>query len=123
MSEIEKKSGKDLRIGSDELSRQKTEIEVLEKRCQQAEEALQAIEERNRVLGDSAPFGIFTTDMKGRITRLNRRVREMLPWPSDQHPESMNIFEFQPLIHSGVSDDIRHCWQTKQSIIQDYSCI
>ena len=123
MSKIETKSGNDLRIGPDELSRQKTEIEVLKKRCQQAEAALKAIEERNQVLGDSAPFGIFTTDMKGRITRLNRRVREMLPWPSDQHPESMNIFEISFLTDSGVSDDIRLCWQTKQSIIRDYTCI
>ena len=30
---------------------------------------------------------------------------------------------FSPLIDSGVSDDIRYCWQTKQSIIRDYSCI
>jgi diguanylate cyclase (GGDEF)-like protein len=102
---------------------QKKEIEVLKKRCQQAEAALKAIENRNQVLGDSAPFGIFTTDLEGHITGLNRRMRELLPWPSGQHPESMNIYEFQPLIDSGVSDDIRHCAQTKNSIIHDYSCI
>ena len=123
MAEIEPKSRNDLLVELDELRRQKTEMEVLKKRCQQAEDALGTIEERNRVLGDSAPFGIFTTDMKGRITALNRRVREMLPWPASQHPESMNIFEFGFLTDSGVSDDIRLCLQTKQSIIRDYSCI
>ncbi len=106
-----------------ELRRQNAKMEALKKRCQQAEAALKAIEERNRVLADSAPFGIFTTDKNGRITGQNRRMLEMLPWPASQDTESINIFEFQSLIDSGVSDDIRHCWQTKQSIIRDYSCI
>ena len=100
MIENESSSRNDLLIELGELRRQKTEMEGLKKRCQQAEDALKAIEERNRVLGDSAPFGIFTTDLKGRITGLNRRIQEMLPWPEGQHPESMNIYEFQPLIDS-----------------------
>lgn len=123
MVENESSSRNNLLIELGEFRRQKEEMEALQKRCHQAEAALKAIEERNRVLGDSAPFGIFTTDLKGRITGLNRRMREMLPWPEDQHPESRNIFEFQSLIDSGVSDDIRNCWLTKQSIIRDYSCI
>jgi len=123
MAEIASSSKNDLLIELGELRRQKTEMETLRKRFRQAEAALKAIEERNRVLGDSAPFGIFTTDLKGRITGMNRRMQKMLPWPVTQHPESMSIFEFQPLVDSGVSDDIRRCWQTKQSIIRDYSCI
>jgi diguanylate cyclase (GGDEF)-like protein len=123
MSEFRPTSRGNLLMELDEERRKKTEIEVLKKRCQQAEAALKAIEERNRILGDSAPFGIFTIDMEGRMTGLNRRVREMLPWPLSQHPESMNIFEFGFLTDSGVSDDIRRCWQTRQSIIRDYSCI
>jgi diguanylate cyclase (GGDEF)-like protein/PAS domain S-box-containing protein len=123
MKENKSSSRNDLLIEPGELRRQKTEMEALKKRCQPAEAALKAIEERNRVLGNSAPFGIFTTDLNGRITALNRRMREMLPWPEGQYPESMNIFEFQPLFDSGVSDDIRNCWETKRSIIRDYSCI
>jgi diguanylate cyclase (GGDEF)-like protein len=123
MGEIVSRLQNDLLGKLDELRRQTTEMEMLRKRCQQAEAALKAFEERNRVLGDSAPFGIFTADLKGRITGMNRRMRKMLPWPESQHPESMNIFEFQSLIDSGVSDDIRYCWQTKQSIVRDYSCI
>ncbi|MBW2490343.1 MAG: sensor domain-containing diguanylate cyclase [Deltaproteobacteria bacterium] len=123
MAEIPSSPRNDLLIELDELRRQNADMEMLKKRCQQAEAALKEIEERNRVLGDSAPFGIFTTDLNGHITGLNRRMRKMLPWPAIQHPGSINIFEFQSLIDSGVSDDIRHCWQTKQSIIRDYSCI
>jgi len=107
----------------DELRRQKTEMEALKKYCQQMESALTAIEERNRVLGNSAPFGIFTADLKGHITGLNRRMQEILPWPAGQPHESINIFEFQSLADSGVGDDIRHCLKTKKSIVRDYSCI
>jgi diguanylate cyclase (GGDEF)-like protein len=123
MVEITSISLNELLIELDELRRQKTEMEALREYCQQTEAALKAIEERNRVLGDSAPFGIFTTDVKGCITGLNRRMREMLSWPSVQHPESINIFEFKPLTNSGVGDDICLCWQTKKSIVRDYSCI
>jgi diguanylate cyclase (GGDEF)-like protein/PAS domain S-box-containing protein len=116
-------SENDWRIELDELRRQMTELEALRKRCQEAESALKTIEERNRLFGDSAPFGILTVDLKGSITGLNRKIQKMLPWLADQHPESMNIFKFQPLIDSGVSNDIRRCWQTGQSVIRDYSCI
>jgi diguanylate cyclase (GGDEF)-like protein len=116
-------SQNDLLIELGELRRQKTEMETLQKRCQQTEATLKAIEERNRMLGDSAPFGIFTADLKGRISGLNHKIQKMLPWLANRHPGSINLFEFQPLIDSGVGDDIRRCWQIKQSIIRDYSCI
>ena len=54
---------------------------------------------------------------------MNSRMQEMLSWPESQHLELINIYEFQPLIDSGASDDIRRCFQTKQPIIRDYSCI
>jgi len=113
----------DLPVEQDELLRRKKEIKALKKRCRQAEAALKALEERNQVLGDSAPFGIFTTDLEGRITGLNRRMREMLSWPADQVPESMNIFGFQPMVDSGVSDDVRRCRDTGKQLVRDYSCI
>ena len=123
MKKISENSQNNLLMELNELRRQKPELEALQKRCQQAETALKAIEERNRLFGDSAPFGIFAADLQGRITGLNRKVQKMLPWLANRHPESMNIFEFQPLIDSGVSEDIRYCWQIKQPIIRDYSCI
>jgi diguanylate cyclase (GGDEF)-like protein/PAS domain S-box-containing protein len=123
MAKTISRSQNDLLMELGELRRQITEMEALQKRCQLTEASLKAIEERNRLLGDSAPFGIFTADQKGRISGLNRKLQKMLPWFANQHSESMNIFEFQPLIDSGVSDDIRRCWQIKRSIVRDYSCI
>ena len=46
----------------------------------------------------------------------------MLPWPEDQPDESVNIYEFQPLIDSGANDDIRRCLKVNRSMIRDYSC-
>jgi diguanylate cyclase (GGDEF)-like protein/PAS domain S-box-containing protein len=123
MAEIRSISQNDLLMELNKLRRQKIEMEALQKRCQQAEAALKRIEERNRLFGDSAPFGIFTADLKGRITGLNRKIEKLFPWLANQHSESMNIFEFQPLIESGVSNDIRLCWQIKKPIVRDYSCI
>jgi diguanylate cyclase (GGDEF)-like protein len=54
---------------------------------------------------------------------MNRRIEKIFPWLANQHPDSINIFEFQPLIDSGVSDDIRRCWQIKQTLTREYSCI
>jgi diguanylate cyclase (GGDEF)-like protein/PAS domain S-box-containing protein len=123
MADIMSSSQNDLSIERGVLRRRQTEMKALKYRCQQAEAALKALEERNRLFGDSAPFGIFTADSKGRITGLNRKIQKMLPWLSNQNPDSMNIFELQPLIDSGIDKDIRRCWQIKQSIIRDYSCV
>ena len=98
------------------------EMETLKKRCQQTEDALRIIEERNQAFADSSPFGIFTADLKGRITGMNRRIEKMFPWFTNQHTDSINIFESQPFIDLGVSDDIRRCWRIKQTITRDYSC-
>jgi diguanylate cyclase (GGDEF)-like protein len=101
---------------------QNKEIEALKKRCHEAEATLKAMEERNRLLGDSAPFGILATDLEGNLIGMNSRMRNMLPWPEDKPEESVNIYEFQPLIDAGADRDIRRCLRINQSIIRDYSC-
>lgn len=100
-----------------------SELEALKLRCERAENALKAIQKRNKVLGVSAPFGILTVDPQGSITGMNARMRSMLPWPPDVRPETMNIFEFDALTHAGVSADFRRCWQSKRTIVRDYSCV
>lgn len=99
------------------------DIEALIKRCEQAEAALQSYEQRNRILGDSAPFGIMTITLDGGVERLNRRMRELLPWPGDVSQEGMNIFDFPALVDAGISDDIHWCMQSNRSMVRDYTCI
>lgn len=102
------------------LRRQVDEMQGLEKRCMCAEEALRVFEERNRLLGNSAPLGVFTIDIQGTITGINQKMLDMLPWPPGEEARSTNIFEFQPLVDSGVADDFRRCLDKKESIIKDY---
>lgn len=104
----------------DALRRRMNEVEERSKR---AEEALRAIEHRDRLLGDSAPFGIFTMDVEGRITGLNRKMMEMFPWPAVEDVPSVNLFEFQPLLEAGVAENFRRCIQKRESIVTHYPCI
>jgi diguanylate cyclase (GGDEF)-like protein len=109
--------------GSTIIRRQAAELEALKLRCERAEGELKAIQQRNYVLGVSAPFGILTMDPDGRVTGMNLKMREMLPWPPHNHSEELNIYEFDPLVGAGVSDEFRRCWRSRQTIIRDYSCI
>jgi diguanylate cyclase (GGDEF)-like protein len=99
------------------------EIEKLTERCQRAEAALAALEQRNRVLGDSAPFGIMAVDLSGRIDGLNGRMRDLLPWPQDVDPVGTRIYDFPALVEAGIGSDFRKCMQTNQTLIREYACI
>jgi diguanylate cyclase (GGDEF)-like protein/PAS domain S-box-containing protein len=82
-----------------------------------AEKALRRLEHRNRLLGHSAPFGILTADITGRIIGLNSRIREMLAWPAEPDPTPIDLFEFKPLIEAGVVEEFRQCFERKTAII------
>ena len=61
----------------DELLRR---IQDLEERCRQAEDALRTSAERNRLLGDSAPFGIIVVETDGRVFGATQKMLNMLAW-------------------------------------------
>lgn len=105
------------------VQRQAAELEALRQRCERAESMLKAIQQRNQVLGESAPFGILTMEPDGRVTAMNLKMQDMLPWPPHRSPEALNIFEIDTLMQAGVSEDFRRCWQKKEALIRDYQCI
>jgi diguanylate cyclase (GGDEF)-like protein/PAS domain S-box-containing protein len=82
-----------------------------------AENALQRLEHRNRLLGDSAPFGILTADITGRITGLNSKIKEMLSWPTEPDLNSADLFEFKPLIEAGIVEEFQQCIERKKPLI------
>ncbi|MFZ1983733.1 MAG: diguanylate cyclase [Desulfatitalea sp.] len=98
-------------------------MEKLQQRCQEAEAALRAIEQRNQILGDSAPFGIMTVDQEGRVQGFNRKMRDLLPWPDTNTLAEINVYKLKALVDAGVSEDFRRCAQTKRTMIRDYSCV
>ena len=62
----------------DTLRREVARLKDIEQRCQKANAALKTIQERNRLLGDSTPLGIFTIDVQGGITGINRKMLEIV---------------------------------------------
>ena len=105
------------------LREQQARWQDLQSRCDAAETALSAIEKRNQMLGDSAPFGIFTINLEGGITALNRKMHDMVSWPQDQEPSQLTVDTVPALAGARVGDDFRRCMQTKGSLIRDYPCI
>ncbi|MGE5255249.1 MAG: diguanylate cyclase [Hyphomicrobiales bacterium] len=107
-----------------------SEVEVLrhrlseaEERCNRAEDALRSLEHRNRLLGESAPFGILTVDITGRITGLNRKMKEVLSLPPGRDATSIDLFGFKPLVEAGIVEEFQRCIESKKPIISKCSCV
>jgi diguanylate cyclase (GGDEF)-like protein/PAS domain S-box-containing protein len=115
----ETKTREQLLCEADELRRRLGEAETRQKI---AEEALRKLEHRNRLLGDSAPFGILTADRTGRITGFNRKIQEMLPWAAGRDPASIDGLGFQPPAEAGMADEFQRCIKTKEPIVSQHVC-
>jgi diguanylate cyclase (GGDEF)-like protein/PAS domain S-box-containing protein len=104
----------------DELLRR---IQELEERCRRAEDALRISEDRNRLLGDSAPFGIFVVENEGRVFGANQKMLNMLDWPSDRDVTELNVLQYPPLVDSGVADSFRRCLEKRTRIVSEHPCL
>ena len=98
-------------------------IQELEERCRRAEDALRTSDERNRLLGDSAPFGIIVVETDGRVFGANRIMLKMLAWPSDRDVTELNVLQHPPLVDSGVADSFRRCLEKRTRIVGDHPCL
>jgi len=112
---------------SDELSISErndllSRIQELEERCLRAEDALRTLEERDRLLGESTPFGIFVVDQEGRVFGANRKMQDMLSWPADRDITELNILKYPPLIDSGVVDSFLSCMEKRIRVTSDHAC-
>ena len=101
----------------DELLRR---IQDLEERCRLAENALRTSEERNRLLGDSAPFGIIVVETDGRVYGANRKMLDMLAWPPGRDVTKLNVLEYPPLVDTGIADSFRRCLEKRRRIVEDH---
>lgn len=98
-------------------------IQELEERCRRAEDALLTLEERDRLLGDSAPFGIFVINAEGLVFGANQKMLDMLAWPADRNITQLNILTYPPLIDSGVADAFKRCIEKKARVTSDHRCM
>jgi PAS domain S-box-containing protein len=97
-------------------------IQELEERCRRAEDVLYTLEERDRLLGDSAPLGIFVVDPEGRVFGANQKMLDMLAWSAGQDITQLNILEHPPLVDSGVTDVFHRCMEKRTSVTSDHPC-
>jgi diguanylate cyclase (GGDEF)-like protein/PAS domain S-box-containing protein len=98
-------------------------IQELEERCRRAEDALRTVEERDRLLGDSAPFGIFVVDPEGRVFGANQKMLDMWAWPEDRNITNLNILKHPPLVESGVADVFHRCMEKRIRMTSHHPCL
>ena len=97
-------------------------IQELEEKWLRAEDALRTLKERDRLLGESAPFGIFVVDPEGRVFVANRKMLDMLAWPADRDITGLNILKHPPLIDSGVVDSFLRTIEKRVRVTSDHAC-
>jgi len=106
-----------------EVLKLRRQLREAEDKSQRAEALLTATEQRYRLLGDSAPFGIFVVDPTGRITGFNRKMAEMLHWPVQQALPNINITILQQFVEAGITEDFRRCIEKKILVTKAYPCV
>jgi diguanylate cyclase (GGDEF)-like protein/PAS domain S-box-containing protein len=104
----------------DALKRQISEKKDIEERCLRAETALEEMEERSRLMRESAPLGIFVVDGQGGIMIINQKMREMLSLSPTPDDELLNIFENPELLEQGVADMVRRCLEHKERVVFEH---
>ena len=87
---------------------------------QRGEEALRMSEQRIRLLFDSAPVGILTSDRTGTILAVNPAILKILGSPSAEATKAINILTFPPLVDAGVSADFRQCLDTGDITVSEH---
>ena len=103
------------------LQPQSDGILELERRCRDAEHALNVIRKRNEALGQSIPFGIFTIDRQGIVTGSNSKMNKLLLWPSGDMLKSESVFENSELLDEKVVDQLRRCFKEKKPRVAECS--
>jgi PAS domain S-box-containing protein len=86
-----------------------------------AEEALRIEEEKYRLLFEDAPLGIITVDINGNIIEVNDSLLKILESPSAERTKEINFFNFNPLIDSGITENLKICLNNGLNISSEHS--
>jgi diguanylate cyclase (GGDEF)-like protein/PAS domain S-box-containing protein len=65
-------------------------------------------------------LGIFTIDIQGGITGINRKMREWFAWTLVDDPKSMNLFECHTVVASGITASIQRCMTSGKPVIAEH---
>lgn len=83
------------------------------------EQLLKSSKENYRLLVENSPAGIITCDIDGNITNANNAVLEMLGSSCLEEAHKINVITYEPLVHCGLSADIKKCLKTGETIINE----
>lgn len=83
------------------------------------EEKLRDSEEKYRALFENAPVGILSLNLSGEIIDINQRLIDILGSPSIEATKQINIFTFKNLVDAGISDKVKQCIKTGETIFDN----
>lgn len=96
-----------------------TELEASELQHAKEEKELKDSTERFRLVVDSAPLGVFTVDVQGRIKYMNSLLLKKFELPPIESGPDLDAMNFPPFVASGISKEIRQCLEArKQSFFE-----
>lgn len=98
----------------DNVRKRISELEESEKRHAQEEKELKESTERFRLVVDSAPLGVFTVDVQGRIKYMNSLLLKKFELPPIESGPELDAMNFPPFVASGISKEIRKCLETRK---------
>ncbi len=81
-------------------------------RRKQVEQSLRDSEERNRLLIQNAPLGIFLMDEAGYLELVNPALVNILGSPSEEATKAVNLLTFPRLVEAGISEAIKKCLES-----------
>ena len=103
----------------DKVRNRITELEASELQHAKEEKELKDSTERFRLVVDSAPLGVFTVDVQGRIKYMNSLLLKKFELPPIESGPELDAMNFPPFVASGISKEIRHCLEArKQSFFE-----
>lgn len=91
------------------LHEEKKQTKVYNNELKKAHEELEASRKEYLELAENAPVGILKCDNSGNIIFVNQAALEILGSPSTEETKKINIFTFLPLVHCGLSAQLKNC--------------
>jgi PAS domain S-box-containing protein len=80
------------------------------------EDTLKYNEAKYRTLVKNLPTGVLLMNTKGEILEVNQALLDILGSPGEEPTRMINLFEFENLVESGITANLKHCIEEKKVI-------
>ncbi|MBC7473612.1 MAG: PAS domain S-box protein [Candidatus Sericytochromatia bacterium] len=103
----------------EQIKNNSLETFIFDEHVSDAAKALQASEEKYKLLIENSPIGILFADTEGNIIDANSVLVKVLGSPSIEATKKINLLAFANLVDSGLSENFKRCFETGQTIISE----